>query len=368
MQAKLLRLLGNLLLLQLVLRLVLGFRNRQLATLQLGFLLKPLGLQAQLLHGNAILLKSTGLLLVKRHPKLLGLLRQPLALNADLRLILGLLNRKGPPLQLRLLLQFLCPKPQLLLRHPKLLHPRHLLFGQRRPELLALGLQTGFLNGQLTPLESGFLLELLGAKIDFLLLDTQPADPQRPLQFLLDIELPLAFAKLCATQALLKLRGLPHAVRLELRQVLRAGQLRKGSTRLHRREAILRLRLRRLLKQACINVGQSTALCAEELAESSGSNRGCRQAATRQVLVQLPLLLVKLVLEVGRLGPTNLLERGGIEPRRLGQLLLQGLEHLRPRLIGLLTAPELLKGTGLRQGRTGGGLLGLAQIERSTRR
>ena len=76
------------------------------------------------------------------------------------------------------------------------------------------------------------------------------------------LELRLLLAELGLPERLLELRRLRHAVGLKLRQVLRPGQLSEALRRLKRGEAILRLRLRGLLEELGIELGQSTGLLA----------------------------------------------------------------------------------------------------------
>ena len=251
-----------------------------------------------------------GLFQVQRTALQLRLLLELLGAEVHFCQVTGLLEIQRATLELRFLLELLGTKTQLLCIDTQRLQASGLRLGHLCRKLLALGGQSGFLNRQLTALRRGFLLQLLGAEVDFLLLDAQPTQPELAPQLLFGVELPalfrlllggqrlrptdlprqfskaelltqrqfrgrqlallrrlgglqrllalklkLALPELRRRQPFLKLLGLPHATRLELCQVLCARQFAELLPRLQRREAILCLRLGGLLEQLGINVG-----------------------------------------------------------------------------------------------------------------
>jgi hypothetical protein len=161
----------------------------------------------------------------------------------------------------------------------------------------------------------------------------------------------LTLPKLCATELLFKLRGLSHAVRFELLEILRRRQLRKAPAFRQELRPIGCLRFCGLLEQSRIQVCQCARLRPGQPAEAHLANRGGRQASASQILIQLALLFLELRLKIGLLGAADLLERLRVKPRRrlpeLFQLLLQSLA----RLLGLLRAAKLLELLRLRGGR-----------------
>lgn len=233
----------------LALRLKASLFDGQRASLQGRFLLELLGAQPKILLLNAkaaqpqltlefLLDVELPLLFGSGNTELLALLGKPLPLQRILRLVLRFLNAELTTLQGGVLLDLLRPQRQFLRRKPKLLDARNLLFGQLQPELLGLllellvakakfllrdaqlrrklrlllrlrlgkllllHLKPRFLNGQRPPLQGRLLLQLLGAEVDFLLLDPQPAKAKLALQLLLDVKLPTLFRLLLRRQRL----------------------------------------------------------------------------------------------------------------------------------------------------------------------
>ena len=147
LDAELLPLLGDSLLLKIVLRLILrDLRGNLLPELR-GLILDPLRFEPKFLLADAQLLQPRLLILGQLEPKLLSLLSNALALQLVGRDVLRLRHGNLPALQCRFLLQLLDANPQFLRRQPKLLDARRLLFGQLQTELLPLLRNTLPLNG-----------------------------------------------------------------------------------------------------------------------------------------------------------------------------------------------------------------------------
>jgi hypothetical protein len=301
--------------------------------------------------------------------------RQLLAVEPELLpelLLLGgqssLFNREAPALQLRLLLELLRPETQFTLLNPQ-------------PTQSELALQV-LLNIELallfSLLASGECLLLAQATSQFgrlKLLLTLPSDylaqpkglaettlHRRFLPSLLGLrggeglptlKLALLLAELGPLQALLELRRLRHAIGLELRQVLRPGQLGEALRGLQCGQPVSGLRLGGLLEELGIQARQCPCLLASQVAHAPTADGRGGEATASQLFVQALLLGPVLGLQVSGLCATNLLEGLRIETGRLRQLLLQRPEHPRAgllRLLGALKAGEGLALGGLRRG------------------